>query len=519
MYILFYNLPLNCFDLSVSLPFPYKMTLRDLYTYWFQNPQVWFDATPDDDLFISHKFRNHVKVSANAFSWIDYNNLWKEALIGMILALDQIPRHMKRCEMANEADILEYTKTASLFSDITLSRFQDFTCEELCFVLMPYRHLHKIENAIEIMNAKLQTMTTVPTIAKRFLRAAYKSLIIQNNANMVSNVQTTNTIATIEHTETLKSVSLPVPARWKQSLSSLTRTETVLISLSGGVDSVVLLHCLLSLNYRVRAIHINYCNRFPVSDHEQTFVEGLCKKLGVPLTVRRFQEFTRKTPFIDREVYEDITKVARFDIYNRLSSQGVLLGHHKDDCIENIISNISKGTRFDNLKGMKESDTIMNVTVQRPFLNVFKNDVIEFAKRHDIPYITDNTSQTCARGKLRKNFIPACTDFNSSFPQSLLSLDNVVSDLFSIMNSYCDSICHTHSTSKFSQQNITVKIKNNVIDVPRNLPSIAWRTVINKMGIYNVSNRCIDNLTNKLQHSTRVKKHALNKYITLDILS
>ena len=75
-----------------------------------------------------------------------------------------------------------------------------------------------------------------------------------------------------------------------------------------------------------------------------------------------------------RDLYEDITKKIRFNLYEIADPQYVLLGHNKDDCFENIITNIGNKNNYDNLCGMSVLSTINNINLWRPMINIDKKE-------------------------------------------------------------------------------------------------------------------------------------------------
>lgn len=93
---------------------------------------------------------------------------------------------------------------------------------------------------------------------------------------------------------------------------------------------------------------INYNNR-DTSDDEVEIVNYFCKKIGIDLWVRKIDEINKINN--DRNFYENITKRIRFLSYEFLN-RDIILGHNRDDCYENIITNIDKKRSFDNLLGM-----------------------------------------------------------------------------------------------------------------------------------------------------------------------
>ena len=84
----------------------------------------------------------------------------------------------------------------------------------------------------------------------------------------------------------------------------------------------------------------------------------------------------------------------------------VLLGHNKNDCFENIITNIINKKDYNNLNGMNIFTEINNIIYWRPILNISKYEIICYANNNNIPYLKDSTPKWSIRGKIRDNLVP-----------------------------------------------------------------------------------------------------------------
>lgn len=201
--------------------------------------------------------------------------------------------------------------------------------------------------------------------------------------------------------------------------------DTYCISLSGGVDSMVLLNILLKRGKNIIAVHLNYNNR-EESALEAEFLELYCKARNVKFICHSFN-FQRGS--IKRSDYESITKQIKFKLYKSILAEynlsSILLAHHKDDIIENIFTNFCRGDNFLNLSVIKQSNTIMDVNIVRPFINYYKEDIYDYAHFYEVPYFLDTTPDWSVRGKFRRNLLPMlCNTFNgtNSLKNNLLSI-------------------------------------------------------------------------------------------------
>lgn len=196
------------------------------------------------------------------------------------------------------------------------------------------------------------------------------------------------------------------------------------ISLSGGVDSMVLLDILLRQNKKVIAIHVNYNNR-DESILEEQFLNEYCKSKNVTFICHSF-DFKRGS--INRNIYESLTKKIKFGVYKstleKYNCDNILLAHHKDDIIENIFTNFCRGDNFLNLSVIKEYSKILDVNIYRPLLNFYKDDIYEYAHYYEIPYFLDTTPDWSVRGKFRRRILPELFNTFPGLKSNLLGIAN-----------------------------------------------------------------------------------------------
>jgi tRNA(Ile)-lysidine synthetase-like protein len=192
-----------------------------------------------------------------------------------------------------------------------------------------------------------------------------------------------------------------------------TKNNIIILSLSGGVDSMVISYILKDLsieNLKCVMVHLNYNNRAE-SILEAEFIKKWCELIKLPLYYRNIDELKRDSS--DREDYERITHKIRFDFYNEVFDEypkynhiGVILGHHKGDIQENIIFNFMKGRTLIDLTVMRESTIIDNITILRPLIIHPKSLIYELAKRAQIPYFKNSTPSWSNRGQTREKLLP-----------------------------------------------------------------------------------------------------------------
>jgi tRNA(Ile)-lysidine synthetase-like protein len=208
----------------------------------------------------------------------------------------------------------------------------------------------------------------------------------------------------------------------------------VIQSLSGGVDSMASMVCMLSAMEEdncpfdnLIACHINYGNR-EEADDEQEFIEHWCEQWCVPLHVLTIPDDLRRG-VTDRGEYETRITQLRFDFYKELmemyDTSYIFLGHQQDDLVENVLTNVVKSRTIFDLNVMHDTGMKFGVKLFRPLLSVSKEAIFDFANEQMIPYFLNTTPEWSTRGKLRDGLIPHMEDvFKDSFRTGFLNLGN-----------------------------------------------------------------------------------------------
>ena len=226
---------------------------------------------------------------------------------------------------------------------------------------------------------------------------------------------------------------------------------------------------------KIIAVHINYNNRIETKD-ECNFLRSLCNKLNVKLYIRTIYEIQRKQASETdmREVYENYTKKVRFNSYKKaFELEGgigipiVILGHNKDDCFENILTNISYKNKYDNLNGIEISMIIDNINFYRPIINITKSDIYKYAINHNLPYLKNSTPDWCQRGKIRTIVVPALEKWDNRIIDGLFNITEILKDL------------HT---------NLYINVRNLKIINNSNINSLNTSLLFWKYGIFNLFN-------------------------------
>ena len=196
--------------------------------------------------------------------------------------------------------------------------------------------------------------------------------------------------------------------------SLLTKHDKVLIAVSGGRDSIVLLFVLSQLEYNIEVAHCNYKLRGEESDKDEQFVKNLCTQLKVPFHQKSFD-----TKILAQKEGVSIQMKARdlrYDWFENLKVNlkidRIAIAHHLDDQLETILINLTRGTGIKGLRGMKAK----RGDIIRPLLCVSRDEINDYLYANHIPFREDssNASGKYFRNKIRHQIIPVLKEINPS---------------------------------------------------------------------------------------------------------
>lgn len=201
----------------------------------------------------------------------------------------------------------------------------------------------------------------------------------------------------------------------------MSKNDRVLVTLSGGADSVSLLRVLLSLGYDCVAVHCNFHLRGEESFRDQNFAEELCRELGVKLLVRDFDTIAYSTE--NGVSIEMAARTQRYSAFEELREECgaavIAVAHHSDDSVETVLLNLTRGTGIRGLTGIKPK----NGFIVRPLLCVSKSEIEDYLKSLDQPFVTDSTNllSDFTRNKIRLKLLPLMREINPSVEDSIMN--------------------------------------------------------------------------------------------------
>ena len=214
----------------------------------------------------------------------------------------------------------------------------------------------------------------------------------------------------------------------------LSGEKPVVVGISGGADSVALLHILVSLGYKCIAAHCNFNLRGDESFRDEQFTIDFTKRLQVPLCKISFE--TNKYAQDNRLSVEMAARELRYrwfeELLNTYDADAVAVAHHRDDSVETLLINLTRGSGLTGLTGIKPK----NGNVVRPLLCVSREDIYAYIENNGLEYVTDssNSSDIYTRNFIRLKVIPLLEEINPSVKASLARTANHLYDASLIYN-------------------------------------------------------------------------------------
>ena len=188
--------------------------------------------------------------------------------------------------------------------------------------------------------------------------------------------------------------------------------QSVLCALSGGVDSVVLLHLLLQCGVRVEAAHVEHGIRGESSRRDCRFVQELCGKWGVPLHVIHLDVPAQAAK--EGRGIEETARAMRYDFLWKTREarrlETLATAHHLNDQAETVLMHLIRGASPVGLSGMRERDGALI----RPLLPFSRAQIEQYAQENHLPHVEDETNADIAytRNYIRHELIPCMEKLN-----------------------------------------------------------------------------------------------------------
>jgi tRNA(Ile)-lysidine synthase len=225
--------------------------------------------------------------------------------------------------------------------------------------------------------------------------------------------------------------------KFRQSKNIFNSSDKILLAVSGGIDSVVMLDLFTRMDYKIAVAHCNFQLRGEESDGDQAFVADLCRQAGLRLYTKKFETASYASEkgisiqMAARDLrFEWLAGLRKEEDYDLIAT-----GHNLNDSVETILINLTRGTGINGLTGI---DPVSGHII-RPLLFATRQMIMHYADENSISYREDssNIQTRYTRNKIRHNVIPVLEQIN---PSVLYSISETAEFLKSAYHIYRSTI-------------------------------------------------------------------------------
>jgi tRNA(Ile)-lysidine synthase len=232
--------------------------------------------------------------------------------------------------------------------------------------------------------------------------------------------------------------------------------ETVVVGVSGGADSVCLLHILAKwqkgLQIKLHVAHLDHQLRGVESEADAKYVSSLAGSFGIPITIDRqdVAAYRVERNFSVEEAARELRYAFLARVAREVGANRIAIGHTRDDQVETILMHILRGTGITGLCGLAPCSPMVydrqemswpasplslrakrsNLLVIRPLLDITREETASYCQEHQLdPHIdSSNRSFSFFRNRLRLQLLPLLRQYNPSVDQALLRLADIAKE-------------------------------------------------------------------------------------------
>ena len=299
------------------------------------------------------------------------------------------------------------------------------------------------------------------------------------------------------------------------------KEDKIAIALSGGVDSIVLFHLLVTEykdSYKELVVfHINHGLR-EESYEEAEFVEKFVKDFDV-----KFYKEELNMSDLERDSHtseEMLARELRYQAFNKMAKlEGVtklLTAHHKNDQVENILMRLLTGRSIDHSLAICEEIEMAGLTIYRPLLNSLKAELEEYAKEKNLHYYVDATNfdTDYTRNNIRHNIVPLLNDINSGSFDNLINFANYYQN---INNNLKKAILSNKDNYIFSRDKDKISlVKDKFLELNEEEMYFLLKDLItDELGVFDIKQKAIFDVVSSLKKNSGNKSYDLKNNLKI----
>jgi len=224
--------------------------------------------------------------------------------------------------------------------------------------------------------------------------------------------------------------------------------DKILLTVSGGIDSMVMAHLFFKQNYKTGIAHCNFSLRDGESDKDEELVRKFASDLGIPFFNIRFEtkSYAKKNGLSVQMAARELRYKWFEEVRENNGYDSIAVAHNLNDNIETLLINLIRGTGLTGIAGMKP----VNNRIIRPLLFATRQEITAYCKKNKITFREDksNADTKYTRNKIRHLVIPVLKEINPSIELTLNDTAGRFSGYNEIISVYISNLRKTVSTEK-----------------------------------------------------------------------
>ncbi|MDH5174954.1 MAG: tRNA lysidine(34) synthetase TilS, partial [Elusimicrobiota bacterium] len=190
--------------------------------------------------------------------------------------------------------------------------------------------------------------------------------------------------------------------------------DRILVAVSGGPDSVCLLHILdrfrKEMGLSLHVAHVNHGIRKRESKREEKFVTHLAGRMGLPITVKSLDvpSYARKKKLTVEEAARDMRYSVWERLAGKLNAKKIALGHTASDQVETVLMHLLRGSGPQGLSGIPPLRKLGSAVIVRPLIKISRDEILGYLKQNNLKFCLDSSNRKTEyfRNKIRLKLLP-----------------------------------------------------------------------------------------------------------------
>jgi tRNA(Ile)-lysidine synthase len=219
-----------------------------------------------------------------------------------------------------------------------------------------------------------------------------------------------------------------------------TKDNNILLTVSGGIDSMCMLHLFHSCGYNIAIAHCNFGLRGAESDGDEEFISRTAQNMRIPIHINRLDTLTYSEQH--KISIQMAARELRYNWFDQLAKENnyshIATAHNANDVAETFFINLTRGSGIHGLTGIK----IKNNNIIRPLLFADRKGIKEFVSKNNIAFREDssNADTKYMRNSIRHNIIPEFEKLNASFVKNAIHTTRILSEAEKIFNNHIKNL-------------------------------------------------------------------------------